>query len=116
MRPGSLLAELYDTDPPGVFPAPIPCESGLDCTHHFDTIDVGVSNYPLGMCGSFAFNDARHNLAQNPDVSMVNPTTDELLAAISALAPPQSQENTDLLSLGSAASDALQPFNLTGTR
>jgi hypothetical protein len=39
---------------------------------------------------------------------MANPTTNELLAAISVLAPIQVQENADLLS-----SRVLQKFNLT---
>ena len=63
------------------------------------------------MCGSSAFDDALCSLGEDPDTFTANPTADELLAAITMLAPPQLQENNDLLSPGSAAIDALQAFN-----
>ncbi|KAH9003230.1 hypothetical protein EDB83DRAFT_2682423 [Lactarius deliciosus] len=41
---------------------------------------------------------------------VASPTADELLAVVSVLAPPQLQEDDDLLSSGSAVTDALQAF------
>ena len=43
---------------------------------------------------------------------MANPTADKLFASISMLAPPQLQENDDLLSSGSTSTEALYAFNL----
>ncbi|KAF8268179.1 hypothetical protein EI94DRAFT_1209664 [Lactarius quietus] len=64
------------------------------------------------MCGSSAFDDALRSLGEDPATFMTNPTADELLAAISMLAPQQQQENEDLLSpSGSAPTDVLQTFN-----
>ncbi|KAH9170911.1 hypothetical protein EDB89DRAFT_1974998, partial [Lactarius sanguifluus] len=60
-----------------------------------------VGNYPPCMCGSSVFGDATF---------VASPTADELLAAVSMLAPPQLQENDDLPSSGSAVTDALQAF------
>jgi hypothetical protein len=110
MRPSSLLAELYGTDLPGVFQLQGLANPGLTARPP-GSIDLGVGNYPPGMCGSSAFDDALRSLGEDPDTFMSNPTADELLAAISMLAPPQSQENDNLLPSGSAATDALQAFN-----
>ena len=105
----SLLAELYGTDLPGVFQLQGLSNPGLTAPPP-GSIDLGVGNYPPGMCGSSAFDDALRSLGEDPDTFMY-PTADELLAAITMLAPPQPQENNDLLSPGSASIDALQAFN-----
>ena len=111
MRPSSLLAELYGTDLPGVFQLQGFANPGLTARPP-GSIDVGVGNYPPGMCGSSAFDDALRSLGEDPATFMANPTADELMAAISMLAPPQQQENDVLLSSsGSVATDALQAFN-----
>ena len=107
MQPSSLLAELYGTDQPGVFQLQGLANPGLTARPP-GSIDLGVGNYPPGMCGSSAFDDALRSLGEDPDTFMANPTADELLAAISMLVP---QENDDPLSSGSAATDALQAFN-----
>ena len=109
-RPSSLLAELYGTDLPGVFQLEGIANPGLTARPP-GSIDLGVGNYPPGMCGSSAFDDALRSLGEDPDTFMANPTADELLAAISMLAPPQPQENDNVLSSGSAAADAFQAFN-----
>ena len=63
------------------------------------------------MCGYSASDDGLRSLGEDPDTFMAIPTADELLAAITMLRPPQPQENSDLLSPGSAAIDALRAFN-----
>jgi hypothetical protein len=115
MRPSSLLAELYGTELPGVFQLQGQglANSGLTARPP-GSIDLGVGNYPPGMCGSSAFDDALRSLGEDPATFMTNPTEDELLAAISMLAPPQQQQETDGLlssSSGSAPIDMLQTFN-----
>ncbi|KAI9455264.1 hypothetical protein BJY52DRAFT_1188485 [Lactarius psammicola] len=107
MRSSSLLAELYGTDLPGVFQLQGLATPGLTARPP-GSINLGVGNYPPGMCGSSAFDDALRSIGEDPATFMANPTADELLAAISMLAP---QENDDPLSSGSAATDALQAFN-----
>ncbi|KAH9164601.1 hypothetical protein EDB89DRAFT_1912061 [Lactarius sanguifluus] len=62
------------------------------------------------MCGPSAFDDALRSIDEDPGHFVASPTADELLAAVSMLAPPQLQENDDLLSSGSAVTDALQAF------
>src|SRR5258708_2074545 len=110
MRPSSLLAELYGTDLPGVFQLQGFANPGLTARPP-GSIDLGVGNYPPGMCGSSAFDDALRSLGEDPATFMANPTADELMAAISMLAPPQQQENNVLLSSsGPEAIDALQAF------
>ncbi|KAH8993407.1 hypothetical protein EDB92DRAFT_1815494 [Lactarius akahatsu] len=50
------------------------------------------------------------SIDEDPGHFVASPTADELLAAVSMLAPPQLQEDDDLLSSGSAVTDALQAF------
>src|SRR6266702_2516033 len=110
--PSSLLAELYGTNLPGAFqlqglanPCLTPRPPG--------SIDLVVGNYPPGMCGSSAFDDALRSLGDDLATFMSNPTADELLAAISMPAP---QENDDPLSSGSAATMRCRRPTLTSTR
>jgi hypothetical protein len=115
MRPSSLLAELYGTELPGVYQLQGQglANPGLTARPP-GSINLGVGNYPPGMCGSSAFDDALRSLGEDPATFMTNPTEDELLAAISMLAPPQQQQETDELlssSSGSAHIDVLQAFN-----
>ncbi|KAH9031253.1 hypothetical protein EDB84DRAFT_1562327 [Lactarius hengduanensis] len=107
LQHSSLLAELFGTDLPGVFQLQ-GIESPRLTARPPGSIDLGVGNYPPGMCGSSAFDDALRSLGEDPATFMANPTADELLAAISMLSP---QENDDPLSSGSAATDPLQGFN-----
>ncbi|KAH9059043.1 hypothetical protein EDB87DRAFT_1738828, partial [Lactarius vividus] len=93
-QPSSLLAELFGTDLPGVFQLQ-GFESPRLTARPPGSIDLGVGNYPPGMCGSSAFDDALRSLGEDPTTFMANPTADELLAAISMLSP---QENNDPLS------------------
>ncbi|KAH9020723.1 hypothetical protein EDB85DRAFT_2152907 [Lactarius pseudohatsudake] len=106
LQPSSLLAELFGTDLPCVFQLQGLAGPRLTARPP-GSIDLGVGNYPPGMCGSSAF-DALRSLSENPTTFMANPTADELLAAINMLSP---QENDDPLSSGSAATDVLQAFN-----
>lgn len=111
--PSSLLAELYGTDLPGVFQLQGVTDRGLTARPP-GSINLGVGNYPPGMCGSSAFDDALRSLGEDPATFMTNPTADELLAAVNMLAPPPPppQEDDDLLSSsGFAGIDALQAFN-----
>ncbi|KAH9014844.1 hypothetical protein EDB85DRAFT_2028627 [Lactarius pseudohatsudake] len=107
LQHSSLLAELFGTDLPGVFQLQ-GIESPRLTARPPGSINLGVGNYLPGMCGSSAFDDALRSLGEDPTTFMANPTADELLATISMLSP---QENDDLLSSGSAATDPLQGFN-----
>ncbi|KAH9170899.1 hypothetical protein EDB89DRAFT_1974888 [Lactarius sanguifluus] len=107
LQPSSLLAELFGTDLPGVFQLQGLTSPRLTARPP-GSIDLGVGNYPPGMCGSSAFDDALRSLGEDPATFMANPTADELLAAISMLTP---QEDDVPLSSGSAATDPLQGFN-----
>ncbi|KAH9020715.1 hypothetical protein EDB85DRAFT_2194232 [Lactarius pseudohatsudake] len=107
LQPSSLLAELFGTDLPGVFQLQGLASPRLTA-RPTGSIELGVGNYPPGMCGSSAFDDALCSLGEDPVTFMANPTADELLSAISMLSQ---QENDDPLSSGSATTDALQAFN-----
>ncbi|KAH8989852.1 hypothetical protein EDB83DRAFT_2325516 [Lactarius deliciosus] len=90
-------------------PAPRPRKSGPDRTATWQ-YRPRVGNCPPCMCGSSAFDDPLRSIDEDPAAFVASPTADELLAVVSMLAPPQLQENDDLLSSGSAATDALQAF------
>ncbi|KAH9020725.1 hypothetical protein EDB85DRAFT_2194262 [Lactarius pseudohatsudake] len=84
------LAELYGTDLPGVF---------------FRLRGLASPNLTARPPGSIDL-----DIDEDPATFVASPTADELLAAVSMLAPPQLQENNDLPSSGSAVTDALQAF------
>ncbi|KAH9170904.1 hypothetical protein EDB89DRAFT_2071362 [Lactarius sanguifluus] len=98
LQPSSLLAELFGIDLPGVFQLQGLASPRLTAPPP-GSIELGVGNYPPGMCGSSAFDDALCSLGEDPTTFMANPPADELLSAISILSP---QENDDPLSSGSA--------------
>ncbi|KAI9455274.1 hypothetical protein BJY52DRAFT_657794 [Lactarius psammicola] len=107
MRPSSLLAELCGTDRHGVFQLQGLATPVLT-TRPPGSVNLGVSNYSPGTRSSSAFDDALRSIREDPATFMANPTADELLAAISTLAP---QVNDNPLSSGSAATYALQAFD-----
>ncbi|KAH9033707.1 hypothetical protein EDB83DRAFT_2417693, partial [Lactarius deliciosus] len=65
LQHSSLLAELFGTDLPGVFQLQ-GIESPRLTARPPGSIDLGVGNYPPGMCGSSAFDDALRSLGEDP--------------------------------------------------
>jgi hypothetical protein len=106
---GSLLAELYDAQP-GIFELQGFADQGLTAAPP-GSIDLGVGMYPPGTCGSSAFDDALRMLGEDPTTFMTNPTTEDLLAAINVLVPPQPQAIDPPPSICSISTDPVQSFN-----
>jgi hypothetical protein len=108
---GSLLSELYDPAQPGIFQLQGFADQSLAAAPP-GSIDLGVGMYPPGMCGSSAFDDALRMLGEDPATFMMNPTPDEILAALSVLPQPQSQAIDPPPSIGSISTDPVQTFNI----
>ncbi|KAI0291631.1 hypothetical protein B0F90DRAFT_1775681, partial [Multifurca ochricompacta] len=98
MANASLLTELYGANHPGVFQIQGLANHCLTATPP-GSIDLGVGAYPSGMCGSSSFDDTFRTLGENPaTMYMSNPSPEEFLAAISMLAPPESQQQENISS------------------